>query len=856
IGRAANIKSSTIANSNDGLEKQNDLTRCLSSSSLAASVLAGESHRFPSPVGVTGKRRQIPSSAGPACRPYANSSSKSMIAPKTTFREYCQQLQPPDTARIGGARSDFVRRVQPFTMTSKNRPIHETRAEADRGRKDSAVVCDGQPSAATQKLRARTKSPRKWRLLGRSHSQPAAAKRDLPPPALTVAVAVTVADHPAQNKKPVAFYTLFDYSDQEDGGVEAGELLREACGLGTSGSPDSVHCKRRRSPERKAARAESPPTPEKQQPQQQQYPFRRQPGNNGAPYVRQKQRKLPLSQNVNPSLCQSVPMQAGVHVKGTTPSGPFQDITSRQVVADCIAKTASARTAQTSPKSFSRPFCRASLQFSPSCTPLLALSSTNPDTNALTTERNFCELAAADSTAGAIAHSRPLPSLSSTASSGLLSFAATTAVVPDPSAPLAEDEIWDEYDDLFGEQAAEVSSLAGSSAGVLLQHKVLPVNATTDLLVTTKVNQDRRETEERKETASSITKPFSLPSMNGLTRVSESRGFGNKDAVEDPTVVQVALRVSSMTVSRWLTFGQVLFSPARCVIAEAASPPHGHSVLIIDGLGNDDWSFYAAETYPAAAFFNLSPCAPLPLHRHCGTAAFPLSPRNHCQIQYSSYADRLPFASGRFRAVVFRFPAAARGSDYRNIVDEARRVLKPGGYLELSIMDLELNGMGPRTRRAIRQLKERMSSRIPESQLGAAADAILRFVGVAGFANVKCCRVGIPVSSSSPPRSDRDSIEPGCEARPVQDRCSLAEMMASGRPTANESISSTLARVGRWWHSQCYKDAAPTPTLRQSSGVAERSDIWTNRALLEECEEWQTTFRFTVCYARTPDVKA
>jgi len=49
---------------------------------------------------------------------------------------------------------------------------------------------------------------------------------------------------------------------------------------------------------------------------------------------------------------------------------------------------------------------------------------------------------------------------------------------------------------------------------------------------------------------------------------------------------QVNLRVGSMTVSKWLTFGHVLFSPAREEITDLEGSSKSHSILVIDGLGN------------------------------------------------------------------------------------------------------------------------------------------------------------------------------------------------------------------------------------------------------------------------------
>ncbi len=130
-------------------------------------------------------------------------------------------------------------------------------------------------------------------------------------------------------------------------------------------------------------------------------------------------------------------------------------------------------------------------------------------------------------------------------------------------------------------------------------------------------------------------------------------------AEEGSPLAQVNLRVGSMTVSKWLTFGHVLFSDVRHELAKAEEDAaERHSILVIDGLGNDDWSFYAAETYPAATFFNLSPRAPLPEPAANSPASFPVSPPNHHQIQYLSNGDKFPFAAQSFTSVVFRFPVA------------------------------------------------------------------------------------------------------------------------------------------------------------------------------------------------------
>jgi hypothetical protein len=295
-----------------------------------------------------------------------------------------------------------------------------------------------------------------------------------------------------------------------------------------------------------------------------------------------------------------------------------------------------------------------------------------------------------------------------------------------------------------------------------------------------------------------------------------------------------------MTVSKWLTFGHVLFSDVRHELVPVEGSLKRHSILVIDGLGNDDWSFYAAETYPAATFFNLSPRAPLPEELKSSSSSFPLSPPNHHQIQYNSHLDKFPFAPQSFTAVVYRFPVAAPEAYYRSILTEARRVLKPGGFIELSILDVDLNNMGNRGRRTVRHLKERINEKTPDTSLGSTADLIVRLLGKVGFTTIKAARVGVPVASTATRSNGKADKGKG---KGIADQPSLSEMMSDNSPLADEGITKMVSRVGRWWYTRCYENAA-----NNTSGKS----IWSDKSLLSESEELGTSLKLMVCCARAP----
>ncbi|KAH8908887.1 hypothetical protein BR93DRAFT_894256 [Coniochaeta sp. PMI_546] len=772
-----------------------------------------------------------------------------------------------------------------------------------------------------KKLTKRVRSPRRWNLFGRSQSQPAVVSKKPEPAASTVAATVQ-----AVQSKPAAFYTM-DFSEQEDTDApDLEEVLREARAMASPFSGSA-----------------SPPSFSR--------PFNRPSPLEASTTAASRRQQPQATTTVEPSKS-SAPVTSRPRIPIVQPGVPRPAVgrPSRLPQVGRIPKVVSARPEQTSPKSFSRPFNRISVQLTaprgevPLPTPNTDFvakgpSPPRPSTPELTQDESSVT-GGTNQSLGQTRQSRELSpdpfqgtkeflafsprknshctATTSSSSSGILSFADATAIVPNSATPLAEDEIWDEYNDLLGEDTIKVPPSAGSSLGRPFHLEIYgtqlasetveqplesptvhaPQTRTVDAVLsanpeplpsgvhstdTTADVSEATGTAPMPETMLSVTEivsslrddrkdsmdvseqgeAFQRSSTSSKPQVQESRrsnASGSSQGSEDSSPLsQVNLRVGSMTVSKWLTFGHVLFSPAREDLIQVVGSLKRHSILVIDGLGNDDWGFYAAETYPAATFFNLSPRAPLPAD-HQKSTGFPLSPPNHHQIQYTSHLDKFPFGAQSFTSVVFRFPAAAPETHYRNIISEARRVLKPGGYIELAILDVDLNNMGNRGRRTVRRLKERIHANAPETCLGSAADLILRLLGRKGFVDIKTCRVGVPVASAiahssvsetagKSSRGPGDDI--GTKSREKKDDRTLAEMMNDESAVADESITKMVAKVGRWWYSQCYENAAvATP------GLGSAKSMWSDKALLAECEEWGTSLKLMVCHARVPESRS
>ncbi|CZT17180.1 uncharacterized protein RCC_03012 [Ramularia collo-cygni] len=301
------------------------------------------------------------------------------------------------------------------------------------------------------------------------------------------------------------------------------------------------------------------------------------------------------------------------------------------------------------------------------------------------------------------------------------------------------------------------------------------------------------------------------------------------------------LRVGALMTSKWLSFGRVLFSPAHNEMQFADHP----RILIVDGLSND-WSHFVALTYPDAQVYNIAQIS--------GHSLSPIgaTPPNLRQIRLPSFSASFPFPKDFFHTIVFRFPAATTEQTYAALLSECKRVLRPGGFLELAVLDLDLMNVGPKARRAVRGLKTRMQAKDSEVWLGNSSDLIVRGLGRRGFEGVKRFGVGVPVEgriaaavgqrerggSSSSSGSSFAGISPSKELN----LASLLDNTDFAMKSNDENITKMVARVGRWWYSSCYERILP---------VSDRS-IWKDRTLLRECEEQGTSFRLFICQAQKP----
>ncbi|KAJ5467576.1 hypothetical protein N7475_005328 [Penicillium sp. IBT 31633x] len=524
------------------------------------------------------------------------------------------------------------------------------------------------------------------------------------------------------------------------------------------------------------------------------------------------------------------------------------------------------------------------------------------------------------------------PKKGSTSSDSSGALAAVTAVTPVPGSPPTEDEVWNEYDDLIDhvlspeepqpegsgkieeEDRFELATMAsralqdelnnanhpspvpdgtsirssGSSVHLRRSRIVSALQSSTapssqpsysDLTVDFKgTNEEKYEpvpntsehssvTDQRREQQSTfLTSLAAVPSPRPKFHRGEEAASSER---EWDAVTKTNMRSASLMTSRWLSFGRVLFSPAHNHVKAGGQG----RILVIDGLGNDDWSFYCSLTYPDAEVYSLGgrPVSTAPPH----PAAWQ-PPTNHHTVYHAGLGNALPFPKDYFTVAVLRFPTACSEAVQGNIIQECKRVLRTGGYLEMSLLDRDMLNMGPHTRRAVRQLKEKTCLSDSTLSLKPTSDSLQRELGARGFDSLRRCMVRIPVAGMVVRSSDSSSSAPSISTAtpsiafslptisvttaegsqgtnlasksPSNDaNISLGDLLSdpSPSPANDESIAKIVARVGRWWYSKCYED--PIFSTRDT----DRS-IWNDRKVLRECQKGGTGFRMFIAYAQKP----
>lgn len=171
--------------------------------------------------------------------------------------------------------------------------------------------------------------------------------------------------------------------------------------------------------------------------------------------------------------------------------------------------------------------------------------------------------------------------------------------------------------------------------------------------------------------------------------------------------------------------------------------------------------------------------------------------------------------------------------------------MKPGGYFEASVLDIDMVNMGNRTKRTVDQIKSSLREQ-PANKSDwtkkAPSDKALHIMAKKGFVHITRCWVGLPaVGNVDGSREERASMQQVLKEVTAPEEIDM---------TSAEGMNRAVPRVGRWWYSKCFEDYPDEEEEVQQPRF--KSSLWEDKTLLRECEKKRTNFRMLITFARKP----
>lgn len=307
-------------------------------------------------------------------------------------------------------------------------------------------------------------------------------------------------------------------------------------------------------------------------------------------------------------------------------------------------------------------------------------------------------------------------------------------------------------------------------------------------------------------------------------------------------------RVWFLMAIKWLYFGRVLFSPGHHLLQlyaeDETRPRTGDELRVLDldgpalGMWNSapffvifanhlpaDWSWQASLEYPES-FIHVTTSTGTSHHSPISSFEFLqeyMSPRNHRRTQIPlGHVTLAPLATGSMDVISSRYlPAFVTRDGWLPLMLECQRVLKSDGYLELTILDPVLNDMGPMLRHWI--LEHTLSD--PEHPRGfdiMPSKSVLAALREAGFEEKEINKVWMWMPAVN----------------------------------AGDELSSVTSSIARFLYDELY---CPRPEEEEEAAGAPRahyeSEVWSNKAIMEECRQYNTAFRWLKVYVRKSPTK-
>ncbi|EWC46192.1 hypothetical protein DRE_04570 [Drechslerella stenobrocha 248] len=292
-----------------------------------------------------------------------------------------------------------------------------------------------------------------------------------------------------------------------------------------------------------------------------------------------------------------------------------------------------------------------------------------------------------------------------------------------------------------------------------------------------------------------------------------SEDWGGAQDFDNVMMEEIAFeqRVWALVAAEWLTFGKALQSNAHEFLLDA-HVTDGRRLLHLHGSAADGW--FLAAKYPNVTVYSVS-------SQDISNPACQWStPLNHHALYIPQPNSPLPFPDNYFDVISTKsFPGVLQFSDWIPLLKECNRILRPGGWIELQIVDPALTKQGDLLRewldtRIIHEMIEENFSIKP-------SDDVLGFLQETGFDNVKRSRIALPASFNPKLKNIARGQGPDPDAARV------------------------MVLVGRHFYEELYRSFNP-----MMNGAGGNQIWWQNKAIKHECEALNTCFGLTFAFAQ------
>lgn len=207
---------------------------------------------------------------------------------------------------------------------------------------------------------------------------------------------------------------------------------------------------------------------------------------------------------------------------------------------------------------------------------------------------------------------------------------------------------------------------------------------------------------------------LSVVPQSAKKRLSANVARGDLNLTDDPEKLrkekeleassQMAMPAWHVAAVKFLNGGRLVSAPVTKRLARLSRLSSGENgttrdrarVLDLGGQSTCDWAWHCALQYPNAKVYTVTTKA----IRQLSNSNI-RGPPNHRQVAVGRLT-RLPFADNQFDLVsarelhsILKFVGENGEDEWESCLKECMRVLKPGGYLEFSILDSDIMNAGP-----------------------------------------------------------------------------------------------------------------------------------------------------------------